>query len=137
MTDPANDFSTNFTDALIAAGGVGLLQALEHVGLWPIVQHIAPGDELSPLVPYTLGTATIGLGLTALAIRWKDPRLVMAFWLLAGASGAAVGGLRLYRHWLRVEMGLYEEAGHGAGLIDGTRSTWNVIERRSPTHPGD
>lgn len=132
MTD-LHDFSTYCADVMVAGAGAGLIAALEHVSMWPITQHMDPSDPLLPLLPYVIGTATIGAGLTGLAIKWRDPRLAVASWGVIGSVGAVVAGLRLYRKWLSLEAGIHINKGYGAGHVAGARSYASEYqERRTP-----
>lgn len=131
-----HDFFTFCADALIVGGATGLIAALEHIGLWPIVRHIDPSDELAVLFPYIAGTATIGAGVTALAVRWRLPQIAIAFWACAGGVGVVVGGLRYYRKWLRLEAASHRRRGYGAGHVAGVEVYRSEFEGRSAPHRG-
>jgi hypothetical protein len=65
-----------------AAAASGLL--LEHYALR------RNGETIAPPLTYVVGTATIGLAFTWYCVRQQRPDLALAFWSLAGMSGAAV-----------------------------------------------
>lgn len=132
MTDSETAFADQCIDVVLASGVTGLIFALEHLGLWDLTRQLDPKNPLTPLLPYTLGTATIAAGATVLAIKWRMPIVGITVWALAGSGGVVIGALRLYRRWLALEASDHELVGHGAGVIDGTRSTLrNVYERGS------
>lgn len=119
-------------EALAAGALVAGALLLEHVTLWPCLRHVSLHDELAPLFPYIVGTATLGVGLTALAsvrpLRWTD------FWLVAGPGGATVAAARLWRWWLSHERLLYEDKGRIIGHVAGGR--WGLDEADARSRAG-
>lgn len=134
MTTESQPLSDTFADQCIDLALVcsitGLVYAVEHLGLWDLTRQLDPKNPLTPLLPYTIGTATIASAATVLALRWRQPMLAITIWALSGTGGAVIGSLRLYRKWRENEAKDNQQVGHGAGLIDGTRNTIHAYERR-------
>lgn len=66
-----------------------LLLVAEHLILWSI--------RLPLVVRYTIGTATLGIGLSIACWLHGAWFGAVAFWAIAGAGGVAVGCLHLWR----------------------------------------
>ena len=129
-SQPTDTLADQCVELALVCGVTGLVYAVEHLGLWDLTRQLDPKNPLTPLLPYTLGTATLASAATVLALRWKMPMLAITIWALAGTGGTVIGGLRLYRRWRDLEASDNQLVGHGAGLIDGTRNATHVYERR-------
>lgn len=112
-----DELNRKVEQAAVAGVAVAAALLLEHEALWPWVQHMRLNHEITPLLPYTVGTATIGLGLSALAL--KRPLTIADFWIIAGIGGAAVAARRMVRWYVALDRRVHERrgeiVGHGAG----------------------
>lgn len=112
-----DEFNHEVAGACVAGVAVAAALLLEHEALWPWVQHMRLDHELTPLFPYTVGTATIGVGLSALAL--KRPLTIADFWVIAGIGGACVAARRMVRWYVALDRRVHERRGevigHGAG----------------------
>lgn len=75
----------------VCAVSCGAMLLAEHVALWAFNKHIPP------TAAYTLGTATIGLWLTAWCVIIGFAMAAVAFWVIAGVGGATV----ITCYWVR------------------------------------
>lgn len=61
-------------------------------------EHLALWDVRLPLTwRYTIGMATVGVGITLAAMERRDWRTAVDFWAITGASGCIVAGLHFWR----------------------------------------
>jgi hypothetical protein len=114
-----DELNRGVEQAAIAGIAVAAALLLEHESLWPWVQHMRLDHEITPLFPYTVGTATIGVGLSALAL--KRPLTIADFWIIAGIGGAAVAARRMVRWYTALDRRLHERRGEVVGLGAGGR----------------
>jgi hypothetical protein len=105
---------------------------LEHLAFWPWAKHLVMTDELAPLAPYVVGTATIGVGLSALGLR--RPLQLLDFWIIAGCGGATIAAARIWRFLLNQDRAAATRQGRTAGQVAGGR---NALEAYTQYRAGN
>ncbi len=122
-----NDSRDVATSALVGVATGAVLLA-EHVALWPLTELMTPGDEIAPLFPYIVGSATVAAGQTVLAqirpLKWWD------LWVGLIIGGGIVATARIYRRWLRYTLTVERENGHAHGQVEGARTYGETYRRR-------
>lgn len=123
-----NDSATRATEEAFTAGVITASALLaEHFAFWPWAKHVQLEDELGPLLVYIVGTGTIGIGLSGLALR--RPITPIDFWIIAGCSGAAIGGARVWRFLLNSDRAVHQERARAAGHVAGGRIALEAYEK--------
>lgn len=122
-----DDITTRHCLRAIGAGAaVSFILAIEHIVLWDQYPHPEAREyELLPLVSYVAGTTPIAVAVASLALARKHPQGAIDMWIVLGMAGVTIGGLRLYRRWLRNHDAGLLENGRLAGLA-GSRRLWNA-----------
>jgi hypothetical protein len=108
---PGGRFVIQYDVPLVLAAGTlaGAALALEHVTLY---------ERISRVEAYTLGTATIGAGLSWYCIATDQVGPALAFWSISGICGAVVAGayqLRELLHHERQQGALARQLAEGFG----------------------
>lgn len=108
---PESPFVTNhlLRDAVVAGSATAGMLLVEHVTLW---------DEpfrLNRPAAYVVGTATLGVGFTAWAIRHRLHQAAIAWWAIAGIGGVVV----ISAHWVRRVFDAVDERAFAAGQVAG------------------
>lgn len=130
----ADDEVLTFDLSCAALAGIGVAGALllEHLALWPFARPDEQQDELRPILFYTIGTATIGAGLSLLSLMRHRPQAAVDFWVIAGCGGATIAGLRIVRWRQRLKEEAAHDNGHALGSIHG--ATIYATERGDRTY---
>lgn len=86
-----------------------LLLSIQHFGLWEI--------KMPLVLRYTLGTAALGAGATLALGMIGDWWAVGVVWLVAGAGGALIAPLHLWRHYRGQKPADVEDAFQAGALV--------------------